>query len=200
MKSLWNRNEISVADELMALAPKLTEEFLAYHKDFYTTFSGGISYAAANPLTILEEHEKKKWKVEGIRYCFPEQNVERNLFLEPEIQRNFPTAVALTKKYLTPKYGCSGYSILEGGGVINPHVDIENSSHKTVRIHIPLIIPEGETYFRVMDKETDWSDLFAFDNGQLHSAYNKTKERRLIYIFDMTRSMLGISEYEGIEF
>jgi len=56
MQSIWYRNEIKIADELMELVPKLRDEFLEYHKDFHTTFQGGISYAASNPEAILDEH------------------------------------------------------------------------------------------------------------------------------------------------
>ena len=58
LQSIWYRNEIKIADELMELAPKLRDEFLEYHKDFHTTFKGGISYAATNPLAILNEDRK----------------------------------------------------------------------------------------------------------------------------------------------
>ena len=97
---IWTKDKISIADELMSLVPKLRDEFLDYHKDFDTTFSKGISYAAANPLTILNEQEKTSWKVEGIRYVCKPQNVEQNLFLDPKISSAFPTATELTKKYI----------------------------------------------------------------------------------------------------
>jgi aspartyl/asparaginyl beta-hydroxylase (cupin superfamily) len=83
---------------------------------------------------------------------------------------------------------------LDPGGVITRHVDIENYLRKTVRIHIPLIIPEGDVYLEVRGVELDWSNLFAFDNGDWHSAYNKTEKRRLVYIIDISRSFLGIPE------
>lgn len=191
MKTVWLRDEISIADELMALAPKLTEEFLNYHKDFDTTFSKAVSYAANNPLAILDENEKNKWKVEGIRYTLPEQRIEHNLFLDHTTTTNFPTASALTSKY-QKHCGCSGYSVLESGGIIKPHVDIENRSRSTIRIHIPLIIPETGCSFDVSGVKLEWTDLFGFDNGVLHSAQNQSEKRRLIYIIDITRSFLGI--------
>ena len=186
-QTIWSRGEISIADELMELAPKLTQEFLEYHKDFDTTFSGGISYAASNPEAILDEHEKDVWKVEGLRYSLPEKNIEQNMFLQPKTRMIFPTASSLTQKYIA-HVGCSGYSVLDAAGIIKPHVDIENSSRKTVRIHIPLIIPEGDIALEVGGIKQDWSNLFAFDNAELHSAYNKTNKRRLIYILDISRS------------
>jgi len=191
MKTVWTRDEISIADELMSLAPKLIEEFLNYHKDFDTTFSKGLSYGAGNPLAILDENEKAKWKVEGLRYSLPEQRIEHNLFLDETTEKNFPTAAALTKKY-HKECGCSGYSILESGGVIKPHVDIENRSRKTIRIHIPLIIPETGCSFDVDGNKLEWNDLFGFDNGVLHSAQNQSDKRRLIYIIDITKAFLGI--------
>lgn len=187
MQSIWYRNEIRIADELMELVPKLRDEFLEYHKDFHTTFKGGVSYAASNPLAILDEKEKQDWKVEGLRYALPEQGIEQNFFLEPRIRNIFPTAAALTQQYIA-HVGCSGYSILEPGGDIKRHVDIENRSRNTIRIHIPLIIPEGDLALEVNGVKQNWSDIFAFDNAELHSAYNKTNKRRLIYILDISRS------------
>jgi hypothetical protein len=34
MKKYWLREEIPIADELLALVPALTKEFLDYHTDF----------------------------------------------------------------------------------------------------------------------------------------------------------------------
>jgi len=191
---IWTRDKISIADELMELVPKLRDEFLEYHKDYHTTFKGGMPYAQANPLTILKDHEKAVWKVEGLRYVCPNQKVERNLFLEPSIAKIFPTATALTKKYFDVA-GCSGYSSLDAGGIIERHVDIENTSHDTIRIHIPLVVPEGDAMLEANGVKTKWTDLFAFDNGDFHSAYNNTNSRRLIYILDIKRSFLKLPNY-----
>jgi hypothetical protein len=192
-KTIWKKEEISIADELLELVPKLRDEFLEYHKDFHTTFLGGNSYAVKNKNAILEPKEKIVWKVEGLRYSLPQKNIENNMFLQPEIRNAFPTAASLTQKYIA-HVGCSGYSILDPGGVITRHVDIENFLRTTIRIHIPLIIPEGDTFLEVRGVEMDWSDLFGFDNGDYHSAYNNTEKRRLVYIIDISRSFLGIPE------
>lgn len=190
-QSIWRKEEIIIADELQELIPKLRQEFLDYHKDFYTEFRGGVSYADSNENATITDEERNVWKVEGLRYVLPEKNVEHNMFLDPKLQMILPTAAALTKKYF--KYcGCSGYSILDAGGVIKTHTDIENRDRRTVRIHIPLIIPEGDTFLQVNVVRCDWSNIFAFDNEEPHSAYNNTGERRLIYIIDIARSFLGI--------
>jgi len=192
---IWSREKISIADELMSLVPKLREEFLSYHKDYDTTFEKGTPYAKVNPLSILNDKEKVVWKVEGLRYVCPDQNVEQNLFLNETVAKIFPTAAALTQKY-KDHCGCSGYSSLDPGGVIDRHSDIENTSHKTVRIHIPLIVPTGDLYLEVKGIRNRWNDLFAFDNGELHSAYNNTNKRRLIYIIDLTREFLSLAKWK----
>lgn len=198
MKVTWTKKEISISDELISLAPKLRDEFLNYHTDFDTTFKGGTPYSVANPSAILDNVSGEvDWKVEGLRYALFERNIKTNLFEDSKIRNNFPTAAALTEKYID-HCGCSGYSILEAGGIIRKHLDIENRLHKTVRIHIPLIIPEGDCMFEVNGTILNWSELFAFDNGELHSAYNKTKKRRLVYIIDITRTFLSIPKYEKI--
>jgi hypothetical protein len=194
MQSIWHRDEIKIAEELIELSSNLRDEFLEYHNDFHTTFKGGVSYAASNPLAVLDEKEKTDWKVEGLRYSLPSQKVEQNLFLEQKIASSFPTASSLTKKYLN-HCGCSGYSVLEPGGIIKPHKDIENVSHSTIRIHIPLIIPETGCQFDVNGVTIGWTDLFGFDNGITHSAINASDKRRLIYIIDITRSFLSIEKY-----
>jgi hypothetical protein len=188
---IWYREQISIADELINLVPKLREDFLNYHTDYDTTFSKGVSYAEPNTQSTLNEHERSVWKADGLRYVCPDQHIEQNLFLDEEVQNRFPTATELTKKYID-HCGTSGYSSLDPGGVISRHADVENTSQKTVRIHIPLIIPTGDLCFEINGIQNQWSDLFAFDNGQLHSAYNKTNKRRLIYIIDITREFLKL--------
>ena len=84
---------------------------------------------------------------------------------------------------------------MEAGGIIEPHTDIENPLHDTIRIHIPLIIPEGDAELEAEGVKTKWTDLFAFDNGAMHSAYNKTNKRRLIYILDIKRSFLALPNW-----
>lgn len=188
---IWRKEEIAIADELQQLIPQLRKEFLDYHTDFHAEFSKGKSYADTNANATISDVERDVWKVEGLRYVLPDQKVEHNMFLDPKIQTVLPTAAALTKKYFR-HCGCSGYSILDAGGIIQRHTDIENRERKTVRIHVPLIIPSGETFFEVGGNEVEWTNIFAFDNEEPHSAYNNTKQRRLIYIIDINRSFLGI--------
>jgi hypothetical protein len=72
-KSIWLRKEISIADELLSLAPKLTQEFLAYHTDFIEgnfskvvpyineTFDTNIIYDISSCTMHWFRHVHKTW-------------------------------------------------------------------------------------------------------------------------------------------
>ena len=195
MKIIWHKNELSLADELLSLVPSLTSDFLSYHTDYQTLFNSGKPYINPTYDTQNEMSGKNSWRTEGIRYILPEKNIEVNFFEQDDIKTNFPTATNLTKKYLE-HCGCSGYSSVEPYSFIRRHSDLENRKRRFVRIHIPLIIPEGDSFIEVDGNMFDWSDIFAFDNESYHSVYNNTPHRRLIYIIDLSRELLGIPPEE----
>ena len=190
-KGIWLREEINIADELMALAPKLTEEFLAFHDDFVDgDFTKGEPYVNATFDTSQVQNRSEAWKVDSLKYTYKEKNILDEYF-KTDKRKRFPTAA-----YLTEKYGddcpCSSYSILDKNSVIYRHTGIENRDNEFLRIHIPLIVPDGDIFFEVEGVEVDWQDLFAFDNQCIHSAYNHTPYRRLVYLIDIHRSVLNI--------
>lgn len=192
MKQYWLREEILIADELLALVPKLTNEFLDYHEDFVSgDFIKGQAYS--NPIfdTTKVQSRVEAWKAESLKYTYKEKNIDEVFYADPVIKQRFPTAAALTERYLED-CGISSYSILEKQSVIERHTDIENRGNEFIRIHIPLIIPEGDIFFECEGIEIDWSDIWAFDNQLVHSAYNYTDHRRLVYTIDIRRTILGI--------
>jgi hypothetical protein len=190
-QGIYRRNEIPIADYLMSFQDALTKEFLAYHKDFIEgSFEKGRPYwsPAVDVDKIKTSHES--WKVTSIKYNFAQGNLNYNM--EDDVARHFPTAVKLTQEW-GDDCPISTYSILEANSVIKRHTGIENRTGEFVRIHIPLIVPPGEIFFEVNGEEVDWSDIFAFDNQQVHSAYNQTPWRRLVYLIDIRRSRIGMS-------
>jgi hypothetical protein len=187
-KSIWLREEIPIAEELMALAPALKKEFLDYHTDFIDgDFKNGKSYRGASFLHSYED----AWKIDHIKYSYPEKGILISEVDNPVIQSRFPTAVELTRKWGND-CPISTYSILEKNAVIKRHAGIENRSGEYIRIHIPLLVPEGDIFFEIEGVEIDWSDIFAFDNQFIHSAHNYSNRRRLVFLFDLKRSVLGI--------
>jgi hypothetical protein len=70
IKAYWLREEISIADELLELAPKLTEEFLEYYKEFLD-LSVPIKlkpYRNTEFDTSLVMSGLEAWRTEGIKY------------------------------------------------------------------------------------------------------------------------------------
>jgi len=197
----WLREDLSIADELTALAPKLREEFLNYHSDFIDgEFSKGkfFDHKIYNLNEIL--NKQYAWKTDFLKYSLEphekngvSETIKDDYYLIDEVRNRYPTAVALTEKY-AKDCPISSYSILEPDTIIKRHTDIENRDAKFIRIHIPLIVPEGECFFECEGYEIDWSDIWAFNNQRAHSAYNLTDRRRLVYIFNISRSILGIED------
>jgi aspartyl/asparaginyl beta-hydroxylase (cupin superfamily) len=86
----------------------------------------------------------------------------------------------------------ANYSILAPNSVINRHTGIENRSGEFIRIHIPLIVPQGEIFFEVYGEEVRWDDIFAFNNQFVHSAHNYTDQYRLCFLIDIRRTRAGL--------
>jgi len=200
VKTYWLREEIPIADDLMSYAPKLLEEFLAYHQDFIEgDFLKGRPYT--NPFVDINKIQNRDfaWKLEGFKYTFKAKDLHLDLLSDEDTQKRFPTAVALTKKY-NDVCASSSYSILERNNIITRHTGIENRDNEIIRIHIPLLVPPGDIFFEVEGIEIDWSDLFGFDNQLVHSAHNTTNNRRLVYLIDINREYLGIPIGEKYSF
>ena len=197
-KQFWLHEEIPIADELMSYAPALIEEFLNCFKtlDEYT----GYDYREINGKRVYGNVSYKgAWQSTAIKFS-EITGTGKNPYQDEAIQKLFPTACNLTAKYAD---NCltSSYSLFERHSVIKRHRDLENSLNEFLRIHIPLIVPEGDVFFECEGVEIDWTDIWAFDNQLTHSAYNNSDQRRLIFIIDIRRSYLGISNgkpFDGI--
>jgi len=194
IKAYWLREEIPIADELMALAPKLTEEFLTYHHEFMDLALPTRLRAYKNPIFDTDRLMSglDAWIVENLKYTWKEQKIFNNRFRDdPLVAKHFPTAVALTQRW-GDDCPSSAYSCIEPGKVIERHTGVENRDNEIIRIHIPLIIPEGDIFFECEGVEIDWQDIWAFDNQLVHSAHNYGHARRLIYMLDVRRDRLGL--------
>jgi hypothetical protein len=189
VKHYWLREEIPIADELLALAPALTEEFLAYHVDFDGVASNLKPYVNKlyNPLDLRKTRES--WLVDALKYTHQDADISYNHFKTTLLRNRFPTAVALTEKYGND-CPISTYSILNSNSVIERHTGFENRDNLYLRIHIPLIVPPGDIFFECEGIEIDWTDIWGFNNQLVHSAHNPTPKKRLVYLIDIRRERL----------
>ena len=207
VKQYWLREEIPIADELMSYASALTEEFLAYHDTFTNSdvptestklWAYGSNSGNVHEFTI--QSKKNAWLIDTIKYTYTDKNIADFLYQDPEIKKRFPTACMIAEKY-GHHSPCSIYSVIDANSSIKRHTGIENRDGEFIRIHIPLIIPEGDIFFECEGIEIDWTDIWAFDNQLTHSAHNLSPHRRLIFIFDISREYLGLPKgepYDGI--
>lgn len=85
------------------------------------------------------------------------------------------------------------YSMIAPNSVVLRHTGHENPNGKTLRLHFPLYVPEGDIFLEVNDEEIQFNEApFAFNNQIVHSAHNRTGKHRLVMILDLHRPFLGI--------
>lgn len=207
VKQYWLREEIPIADELMSYAPALIEEFLEWHSTFtdssvpadltkLTPYNQSLS---ANGVGDRVQSKPNTWLVDNLKYTSKYGEVI-NEYKQDDIKKRYPTAEKLIEKF-GDNCPIATYSVLNSNSVIKRHTGIENRLGEHLRIHMPLIIPDGDIFFECEGYEIDWSDIWAFDNQLTHSAHNHTPHRRLIFLIDIKRSYLGLpqgSVYDGI--
>jgi len=214
VQQYWLREEIPIADELMSYAPALIEEFLSYHDTFTDsskpadmsklvpynhTASATADGTGSQSIDYLVQAQPNAWLIDNLKYTSRFGEVF-NDYNNEDIKKRFPTAGKLIDKF-GDNCPIATYSILNSNSVIKRHTGIENRTGEFLRIHMPLIIPEGDIFFECEGYEIDWTDIWAFDNQLTHSAHNHTPHRRLIFLIDIRRSYLGLpsgSVYDGI--
>lgn len=83
--------------------------------------------------------------------------------------------------------------------ILNPNTDIKahyGDSNTFFRSHLGIEIPSGlpDCGFKVNEESREWEvgRLLTFTDGNLHSAWNNTKSRRVIVVFDVIKD-----EYEA---
>lgn len=181
MKLIWLKNDIPYADMLIEAIPNLTREFLDHYGKEFNNYSKPFN---------LQYQIGSHWTADGVKLLSQTNEFQLDLSNNPEIEELFPTAVDLTRK-LGDSCLCSCYSLLEPNSIIERHTDKEFKPNTHIRIHIPLIIPEGDAFFEIDGYELDWSNIFGINTQVIHSAHNYTPYRRLVYLLMVSRESLG---------
>lgn len=191
VKNIYRGREIKFYDELMALREDLITDFFNAHPE-YTDLKdwGGDHYTPGG------------WKLAPIKYPSPgnkgnqdaiEAMTRETLKIAEE---RYPTVY----KHILQRFGDAcivvGYAVLWPGTTLKRHTGDENRQAMNIRIHIPLIVPEGDIGMEIYGEEIDWSDLFAFDNQKIHSVWNWTDKPRLILLLDLLRETCDLPQGE----
>jgi hypothetical protein len=183
LKNIYHGREIKFYDELMALRSGLLDDFYQAHPTFKNiqSYSGVMSVKGDMKCEVLRYSHEQMSKV----------NPPGDTLNEDQTKSKYPTAYhGILSRF--PEAMLSGYSILFPNSVIGRHTDVEYRKNTHIKIHIPLSIPNGDLGLEVAGEVVDWSDLFAFDTQKLHSAWNNTTEPRIVFLFDLPRSLCDI--------
>lgn len=115
------------------------------------------------------------WKVFGL-FDFPQgqpiaENTARCPFTAELIQRHIPN------------HGAVGFSVLEPGTRIQPHVGYQGSF---LRCHLGLSVPDGDCRLAVGGDTRAWQagKALVFDDRVEHAAWNLTPIERVVLLVD----------------
>ena len=211
MKKIWRGKEIPIAGHLMSFQDALRNEFLDGFstveeacKKFSTDnldlrmFGVGLDETAAgveikNPETGEWERDFTGWKSIQFKYGRHDEMIDFQFQRSDNdrIARRYPTAHNLVKSYgeFCP---IANYSILAPNTILHRHSGPENRDGKYIRIHIPLIIPEGDIFLEASGEEVTWDNIWGFNNQHTHSAFNRSNEWRVIFMIDLDMAHIGM--------
>ena len=208
-KIFWRRHELPCAEYLMSHQDALREDFMRGYATLEEAAKaqteaimakewrqkdrikrGFSAYDTENCVMTGEQANLEAWRATPFRY-------ERHDYIDvsytapPSLKERYPTAYKLIEEY-GDNCPIANYTVLAPNSVLQRHTGVENRSGEFIRIHIPLIIPEGDVFFEAMGEEIDWSDIWGFHNQFAHSAHNYTNEWRLVFLIDLRRTFIGL--------
>lgn len=212
MKKIWRGNEIPVADYLMSHVDALRSEFLACGDSVEEICKRFASDALDLRIFGIPIDEVVKgivskptpeagyqpniggWKNIQFKFARHDDIIDYELHRSPNdlIAKRFPTAYKLTQEY-GADCPMSSYSILAPRTVLHRHTGPENRTGRYIRIHIPLIIPEGDLFLEASGEEVRWDNIWGFNNQHAHSAHNYSDEWRVIFMIDIDMERIGMT-------
>lgn len=155
-------------NEILSHAPELAKEFVQ------------VQQRVLGVATVFKEQEiiaaDKSWKSYMLR-MFGHELVSHTI--------NCPITARLIDH---PKVASAMFSVLKSGQSIKPHFGIYKG---VLRVHLGLIIPEGECYMMLNGQELRWKtdEHLIFDDTFQHEVHNNTKEDRVILFLDVIRPL-----------
>ena len=130
-----------------------------------------LQAAAGNPERIGSGNEPN-WRLFGL--FLKGRRMERGCALCPR------TAAAVAR---IPRLVNAGFSCLEASYRLRPHRGYDPTVY---RAHLGLIVPTGDCALRVSGEARRWKagKMLMFDDTQVHEAWNRTPEHRIVLIVD----------------
>jgi hypothetical protein len=214
MKKIWRGNEIPVAEYLMSYQTALREEFLAgtssvkeacekYATDALDLRLFGVSVEESTRFQGIVSKDTSTgefefnlggWKNVQFKYSRHDDLIDFDFVRSDNdrVAKRYPTAHNLVKEY-GDNCSMASYSILAPQTILNRHTGPENRTGEYIRIHIPLIIPEGDLFLEASGEEVTWDNIWGFNNQHAHSAYNNSDDWRVIFMIDLNMAHIGMT-------
>ena len=185
IKNIYRREDLGqYADYFMSFREQLTQDFLKFSPDY---INGSFKEGHAIPQAAEILNNVDDWLSTPIKYVFDNINVSAS----PESAVHLKTAISLVEEF-GDDCPIANYSVIKPNSCIFRHTGPENRSGEFVRVHIPLIVPQGDIFFEVGGEVVRWDDIFVFNNEIVHSAHNHTPFWRLVFLIDVRRSRIGL--------
>jgi hypothetical protein len=207
-KAIWKRGEIPIGDHLMSLAPAIRDEFMSGYATLKEATAQCVNVidpsrhevddhgdtdflVSRDPVTGQFVPSIESWKAVGFKFTREDDRKIVNIKISEEQAAKFPTAYKLMQQYddICPMMSLN---VMAPHTILHRHFGPENVDGKYIRIHIPLIVPEGDLFLEVNGEEVTWADLFGFDNTIIHSAHNYSDDYRLVVLIDLDRQAIGM--------
>jgi Aspartyl/Asparaginyl beta-hydroxylase len=214
MKKIWRGSEIPVAEYLMSYQTTLREEFLSgsssvkeacekYATDALDLRLFGISVEESTQFQGIVSKDSSTgefefnlggWKNVQFKYSRHDDLIDFDFVRSDNdrVAKKYHTAHNLVKEY-GDNCSMASYSILAPQTILNRHTGPENRTGEYIRIHIPLIIPEGDLFLEASGEEVTWDNIWGFNNQHAHSAYNNSDEWRVIFMIDLNMASIGMT-------
>jgi len=189
IKNIYRAHEFKFTDYLNSLRQELADDFLKNHPTWTDAAAPSVfEYtdmgSARQDINNRNSNIQDSWNFVPIKSMVTQEIYEQH-------REKYPTIFKLSDKFGVE---CTNlvYTSLDPGSMIKRHTGDENREAKNVRIHIPLIVPQGDIGMEVWGEEVRWDNVFAFNNQKTHSVWNLTSERRLIVLMDLTRKICDL--------
>jgi hypothetical protein len=126
---------------------------------------------------VNKETNEPKWKMFGL--IFNKNTIEVNEKLCPkttQLLKDIPCIIN------------AGFSCLESNKSTDIHSD---NNEEFYRYQLPLIIPKGDTGFKVNNETIKYkvNESFIFDDSNMHQAWNNTDKIRVVLICDIAKKI-----------
>lgn len=171
------------------LGPLLSEHSLQVLQIEAKAIAHWTAWPEAQHYQAKNDSPLAPWNVFPLCYCFPATNVQARQWIHQTCAL-VPLTVELLRRHLGDALRTALFSRLDSESVLEPHTGWEDLANHVYRVHIPLIVPDGDLCGAWVDGcvETHRRGRpLIFDDSKTHRAFNYSSQERIVLIIDLAR-------------